>query len=64
MSIQMLIQLTPAESSIPVIIKRMKEFNEHNKKQNGYSISIPTDQSSSRNVYPEHYHKPPNVDLG
>ena len=55
MPIKILSQLTPAERSIPVIIKRTKEFDEHTKKKYGYSMSIPTDQTSSINMCPEHY---------
>ena len=44
MPIQMLSQLTPAEMSIPVMLKQMKEFDEHTKKKYGYSMSIPTDK--------------------
>ena len=62
--IQTLTQLTPSERSSTVMIKRMRKFDENNKKKYGYSMGISTDQSSSINVYPEHDDKPPNADSG
>ena len=52
--IKTLRQLTPVESSIPLILKRTKEFDEHTKKKYGKIMNITKDQSSSINMYPEH----------
>ena len=64
MPIQTLRQLNPYERISPVILKRMKEFDEHTKKKYGDSMNIPTDQSSSRYIYPEHDDEPYNADSG
>ena len=54
MPIQILIQSTPDERIIPVMLKQIKEFDEQKNKKYGYSISIPTDQYLSINMCPEH----------
>ena len=64
MPIQMLRQLTPYERSIPVMIKRMKGFDDNTKKKYGYSMNISTYKSLSINMYPEHDNEPSNADSG
>ena len=64
MPIQTMRHLKPDERSSPVIIKRMKEFDDHIKNKYRDSMSIPTYQSSYRNVYPEHDDELPNADSG
>ena len=64
MPIQTLRQLTPSERSSLILLKRMKEFDEHNKKKYGDSMNIPTDQYLSRDVYPEHDDEKYNADSG
>ena len=46
------------------MLKRMMEFDERTKKKYGDSMNIPTDQSSSSNMYPEHDDEPYNADSG
>ena len=53
MPIQMLRKLTPAERSIQVMLKQMKEFDENTKKKYGEIMNISTDQSLSRNMHPK-----------
>ena len=62
MPIQTMRQLTPAERSISVMLKRMTEFDEHTRKNYGDSMNIPTDQYLSSNMYPEHNDEPSNAD--
>ena len=62
--IQTMSQLMSAEKSIPVMIKRMKDFDEHTKKHYGGSMNIPTYQFSSSNMYPEHNYEPSNAGSG
>ena len=50
MPIQIMIQLMPAERSSPVMIKRMKGFDEHRKNKYVYTINIPTYQYLSSNM--------------
>ena len=64
MPIQNLRQLTPAESSSPVMLKCMKDFDEHTNKKYDESMIIPTDQYPSCNMYPAHDDEPSNTDSG
>ena len=64
MHIQTLSHLIPYERSSPVMLKRMKEFDKHTKKNYGDSMSIPTQQYSSNNIYPEHDDKTYKSELG
>ena len=54
----------PAERSSLVVLKRMKEFDNHTKKTCGGSMSILREKISSRNVYPEHDDEPSKADSG
>ena len=46
------------------MLKRMKEFDEHTKKNYGDVMNITTDQFLSSNMYPEHNDEPYNADSG
>ena len=64
MPIQTLRKLLPDKSSIPVLIKRIKDFAENTNKKYGESMNITTDQSLSNNMYPEHDDEPSNAYSG
>ena len=64
MPIQMLRKLMPSEMSIPVMLKRMKEFDDPTKNKYEEIMSIPKDQYFSSNIHPKHNDEPSNVDSG
>ena len=60
----MLRKLMPSEMSIPVMLKRMKDFDDPTKNKYEEIMSIPNDQYFSSNIHPKHNDEPSNVDSG
>ena len=54
----------PAKMSSPVMLKRMKEFDDRTKNKDEDIISIPKDQYFSSNIHPQHNDEPSNIDSG